>query len=58
MVTDGQSESAAQVFKIKIVGQNSGEIHFHSKPIQVREGKSPLQSITTVFRLNNMYNLR
>ena len=38
-MTDGQSESSTQVFSIQILGQNSGEIHFHSSPIEVREGK-------------------
>ena len=39
ILTDGIVESGKKSFEIEISGQSSGEIHFHSTPIEVREGK-------------------
>ena len=40
VLTDGVVESAEMTFQMEISGESSGEIHFHSTPIEVREGKS------------------
>ena len=39
VLTDGRIESSETPFKILISGESSGEIHFHSMPIEVREGE-------------------
>ena len=39
VLTDGVVESNEELFNIEISGESSGEIHFHSVPIEVREGK-------------------
>ena len=39
VLTDGENESLLRTFHIEIHGENSGEIHFHSVPMEVREGE-------------------
>ena len=40
-VTDGNFETEPEKMKISISGEYSGEIHFHTKTIKVREGNGP-----------------
>ena len=46
ILTDGIVESGKKGFEIEISGQSSGEIHFHSIPIEVREGKLTCQRLS------------
>ena len=46
ILTDGIVESGKKGFEIEISGQSSGEIHFHSTPIEVREGKLTCQRLS------------
>ena len=48
VLTDGMVESKEELFNIEISGQSSGEIHFHSVPIEVREGKDCLFPVLTI----------
>ena len=48
VLTDGVVESKEELFNIEISGQSSGEIHFHSVPIEVREGKDCLFPVLTI----------